>query len=127
MPKFQFIDADTLSMKSRIDRVGDQQMFLSPPRHHPENGRYKDEEYLKWIRKFPCTVCGTPFNIEAHHHWKTRWNDFTAIPLCVSHHEFGIHASTDQKEWQEKKGVDLEQEIMRFNMLYIAMLKGLIT
>lgn len=122
--KNKFLSWDTLKIKFRLEKIGDLQMFSEPPRHHPENGRFEDKEYLAWIRTFPCTVCGSINNVEAHHHWKTRWNDYTAIPLCVGCHEFGIHAAKSRMEWESSHGLNLEHEIMRYNMLYIFLCKG---
>lgn len=117
---------DILKIRFNLDRVGDVQMFSKPPRHHPENGRFEDKEYLAWIRTFPCTSCGALSGVEAHHHWKTRWNDYTAIPMCVKCHEFGIHASQSHTDWEASHNVCLSEEITRYNMLYIAILKGIL-
>lgn len=117
---------DVISNKCRIEKVGDRQAFSEPPRHHPQNGNYSDEEYLAWVRTLPCTACGRLDTVEAHHHWKTRNNDYTAIPLCKSCHQFGIHVAKSRHEWEAERGLNLEQEIMRHLMLYVGILKGII-
>lgn len=117
---------DIIQARSQIEKICDRQMFSAPPRHHPENGNFKDEEYLAWIRTLPCTTCGRTDQVEAHHHWKTRNNDYTAVPLCRSCHEFGIHSARSQTTWQESKNINLEHEILRCLMLYLFMTKGLL-
>ena len=60
----------------------------------PKPKRIKDKEYLEYIREHNCLLCrdmGEP------HHLTTRGSygsDYTAIPLCRSHHssyhDYGI-------------------------------------
>ena len=53
----------------------------------------RDSRYLAWIRTFPCLVCGVTRGIEASHTGPRRLgqksSDFSAIPLCVKHHQTG--------------------------------------
>lgn len=73
-----------------------------------------DARYVAWIRQQPCAVCGTTFQVQAHHAlYGTTYSpeetrpakaiegarkggaqkshDYFCIPLCLKHHEPGIH------------------------------------
>jgi hypothetical protein len=48
--------------------------------------------WLKFVKKFPCCNCGTPFAIEAHHEGKKdaafqKVRDTLAVPLCAYDHK----------------------------------------
>lgn len=57
--------------------------------------REVDESYLDFIREQPCLVSDGNCNSKSHaHHLITQGacgSDYTAIPLCMKHHTFGIH------------------------------------
>lgn len=54
---------------------------------------WRDSRYLRWIRTFPCAVCGSSRYIEAAHTGPhglgQKSADSTAIPLCITHHRNG--------------------------------------
>jgi hypothetical protein len=73
--------------------------------------RERDRKYLARVRQLPCVVCGTTFDVEAHH--KTgaggalKDSDYNTFPLCPIHHIWGgpgvaIHAG--DKTWQKIHG-----------------------
>jgi hypothetical protein len=74
----------------------------------------EDRRYTSWIRTQPCAVCGTTFQVVPHHAiygttyspeeprppksiegarkgGAQRSHDYFSIPLCLKHHEPGVH------------------------------------
>lgn len=77
----------------------------------------RDEDYLRFVHNQPCLVCGIQHRSHAHHAKIPRYvanskktPDWTAIPLCESHHLDGAHQQGHQ--WLEEQlkwlPVDLE-------------------
>lgn len=70
--------------------------------------RKRDLEYMCWIKRQPCIVCGTCRRVEAAHcgdHAGFRkGSDNETLPLCVIHHrweggQFSLHRLTDNQFW----------------------------
>ena len=78
--------------------------------------KYRNPEYLAWIRSLPCLVCGQ--HSEAchvrHEYWGAgsgvKSHDYCAIPLCHEHHTY---------ENERKYGTD--RKIAELLMEYIEM------
>ena len=59
----------------------------------PKPVTYKNKDYLAYIRKQPCAICGSP--AEPHHVRRERWgagtgkkpHDYVTVPLCRYHHD----------------------------------------
>lgn len=100
----------------------------------------RSEDHKKWIRTFPCAVCGTTFRVEAAHTGVRGLSqiadDRTVIPLCFKHHDrrqpYSIH-SLGPVKFQEKFGVDIPLLVERLNQrprirvygsLYVASIEG---
>lgn len=77
----------------------------------------RDEDYLAYIHEQPCIVCGMQHRSHAHHAKIPRYvsnskktPDWTAMPLCYTHHLNGAHGQGHG--WLEEKlkwlPVDLE-------------------
>jgi hypothetical protein len=53
-------------------------------------GPNRSANYLTWIRKRPCCVCGAPGPSEASHHGRRgmgqKASDLSCAPLCRTHH-----------------------------------------
>jgi len=74
----------------------------------PQN--HIDPKYLEHIRKHPCVVPGCLNKTDAHH-LKTVGsgrNDYTAIPLCRTHHT-EIHYSGNES-FNDKYSIDVWRE-----------------
>lgn len=117
------IDIESFVMLSKMTRTGDPYFTAPHPRIHPKKASYRSEQYLKFVRQLPCYACQSRHRVEAHHCWKCRKNDFTAIPLCVPCHEFGIHAGSEQ-QWLQDHKIDLMEAVMRCLMLYLSHQQG---
>jgi hypothetical protein len=53
----------------------------------------RDPEYLRFVRRQPCCVCGRSWGIEASHTGPRglgqKASDHSCIPLCWKHHRTG--------------------------------------
>ena len=83
--------------------------------------RVESSAYLRWIRSFPCVVCGTTVDIEAAH---VRYASYAAgkmisglgmkphdawtLPLCANHHHWGPDAQHrgSEVDWWKSWGID---------------------
>lgn len=92
---------------------------------HPKQVVHINKNYLKWIRKKSCLVCGAPGPNDAHHVWnsgkKNHGNDFLAVVLCRSHHTFSDSAyhNLGHKKFEELWNIDLKDEIINLLSEYI--------
>ncbi len=53
---------------------------------YPKPTRYVNKDYLAYISKQPCLICG---KTAEPHHWKSRGSggsDLLCVPLCREHH-----------------------------------------
>jgi hypothetical protein len=61
---------------------------------HPKLTRHSD--YLRFIRRQPCVVCGALYTIEAAHSGVRglgqKADDLFTLPLCRHHHRTGPHS-----------------------------------
>ena len=92
-----------------------------PPLGAQRRPRAEREDYLAFVRRLPCVVCGRPDHVQAAHvrypsykHGKTdtgvgrKPDDRWAVPLCESHHLLGPDAQHGygEREWWESKKID---------------------
>lgn len=84
----------------------------------------RNEDYLKWIRKQPCVVCGSSWNVEsAHtgaHGLGQKSSDLSCLPLCRKHHrtaDASLHVLGPVK-FAELHQLDIPSLIARFNRLF---------
>lgn len=92
-----------------------------------------DRRYSTWIHKQPCEVCQTTIRVEGHHslHGTTyspedtrprnsfegarkgmgqKSHDYFLIPMCIKHHEPGIHQLGNYFEgWTREEANDWER------------------
>lgn len=61
--------------------------------------------YLRWVRTFPCIVCGNG-DVHAHHVQVcnpngigTKPSDFRTLPLCPYHHN-DLHMTGERRFWE---------------------------
>lgn len=72
--------------------------------------RYVNLKHLGFIRSRPCIVCGTDYEIEAHHLLKPwrgprgmalKAGDENVVPLCAKHHR-ELHNNGNEYDFFEK-------------------------
>ena len=77
---------------------------------------YRDPQYLRFVREFPCLVCGSTDVQAAHsgrHGIATKASDLRAVPLCPLHHQGDSGLDTIGFEAFEKlHNVDLREECL---------------
>ena len=78
---------------------------------HPEQRRFRDKAYVKFVAKQPCLVCGRRPS-DAHHlrfaqhrALGRKVSDEFIVPLCRGHHR-EVHRSGDEASWWKKTGID---------------------
>ena len=84
----------------------------------PKPSRLKDKDYIDWLRRRPCLVCGA---VAQAHHTVTKGaggSDYRTVPLCWTHHA-DLHGQ-GEKYFEEEYLVDLKDEIIRSLEAYIA-------
>lgn len=71
---------------------------------------YRNEQYLKYIRSLPCTVCKKPCPSEAHHistgGMALKCSDLETAPLCNTHHMEVTSVNSGKKTFVEKYRID---------------------
>lgn len=83
----------------------------------------RDSKYLAFIRTLPCAICGA-WRVEAAHTGPhglgQKSSDYTAIPLCQSHHRTGKAAHhVLGRRFAEHHGLDLPALTARLNQCYL--------
>ena len=76
--------------------------------------KYRNPDYLTWIRSLPCLVCGCRHKSIACHvrreYWgaggSTKSHDYCAIPLCHEHHTY----ENERKYGTDRKIAELLME-----------------
>ena len=78
-----------------------------------------DEKYRRWIRSFPCLVCGRRFGIEAAHTGphglKQKSPDTSCLPFCKAHHA-ELHRGI--RAFAERHRLELPCLVEQFNELW---------
>ena len=76
----------------------------------------RSDPYKRWVRSFPCLVCGKRWGIEAAHtgphSTSTKASDSTCIPLCAMHHA-ELHRGV--LKFQGRYRLDIPREVERLN------------
>jgi len=75
---------------------------------YPKGFSFRSEDYLSYIRTFPCCKCGSVFEVEAHHvsgilaqmgidpgGLSSKAPDSHAVPLCRVCHDTHDHIGAD--------------------------------
>lgn len=79
----------------------------------------RDPEYRRFIKRFPCSVCGKSWGIDpchtGPHGLSQRSSDMSCIPLCRVHHQ---EYDSGPREFVEKHHLDIPLLIEAFNMFY---------
>ena len=89
-------------------------------RRSKKQKREVDREYIQWLHRLPCLVCGA-LPVEAHHVYDGSYGirppDRRAVPLCRLHHSRDSKASIHVlgKRFGPEYGIDVEAEIKRLN------------
>ena len=95
----------------------------------PKPVTYKNKDYLAYIRKQPCAICGSP--AEPHHVRRERWgagtgkkpHDYVTVPLCRYHHDPAVEEDILPETSiilylmqynNEKHNVTIEQDVIDF-------------
>lgn len=105
-----------------------------------------DARYSRWIHQQPCAVCGTTIQVQGHHAlygttyspddtrpakaiegarkgMAQKSHDFFLIPLCLKHHEPGIHKLGNHFEgWSRSEANAWEEEQVSIHRNRYAML-----
>ena len=94
------------------------------PRLYVPSKPLRDDEYLRWIRKFPCCICHWNRRIEAAHTGPhglgQKSSDYAAIPLCDLCHRLGersIH-KLGPLEFERAHSVKLAELVEMFNAMW---------
>ena len=89
----------------------------------PKPLRRQAPEYLRWIRLQPCLVDHVV--AQAHHTTAggvgTKGSDYRTVPLCWRHH--GELHRLGPDSFQEKYGLDFQEEIIRLLERYVSALE----
>jgi len=92
----------------------------------PKPVRLEDPDYLRFIRRQPCVLCGAA--PEAHHvvprgGGKTgaRVSDYRCVPLCGRHHR-ACHAQ-GRARFEAEHAVDLDLVQIQYLEMYVSALK----
>lgn len=81
----------------------------------------RNPQYLAWIRKQACVVCGSRRGIEAAHTGPhglgQKSSDFSAIPLCRRHHRSGndSYHKLGPRRFAEVHDVDISAIVRRLS------------
>jgi hypothetical protein len=79
----------------------------------------RDEAYRRWIRSYPCTVCGQRFGIEAAHTGPhgigQKSADSSCLPLCRWHHR-ELHQGV--AAFAKRYELDPQNLVAQFNELW---------
>lgn len=82
---------------------------------HPKRFTFKNESYLKYIKKNLCLVCGR-HAVDSHHVWHARNNDYLTVPLCREHHQ--CYHQMEHERFEQKFNLDLKNEIINYLIRY---------
>lgn len=96
--------------KSIVKRI----KITKQPEKNDKKQPLRSQEYMKYIRTYPCVVCKTKTGIHAHHVESAglglKGSDFFTIPLCSKHH-------VDSSDSIHKLGsIDLFQQTHSLNI-----------
>ena len=86
----------------------------------PKPKRIVDEDYLEFIKRRSCIICGKAPPSDAHH-VRTRGaggSDYEATSLCRQHHS-EVHA-IGRKTFQKKYNIDFRDVIIKNLIAYIS-------
>jgi hypothetical protein len=84
--------------------------YFKPGKPQPPE---RNEAYKRFVRRFPCVVCGETRRIEtAHfgpHGIAQKSSDYSVLPLCPEHHRTGRHAYHKMKpaDFATVHGIDV--------------------
>jgi hypothetical protein len=94
-------------------------MGIAPRALYVSTPPVRDEAYKRWIRSFPCTICGTRRRIEAAHTGPhgmgQKASDLSCIPLCGDQHA-EMHRGV--QEFQERHGIDIAETVATLNKVW---------
>jgi hypothetical protein len=87
-----------------------------------------DSRYRAWVQRQPCCApgCTQPAPSQAHHHnlmgagVARKAHDRYAMPLCVEHHVFGLHALAGPFKGWTRAQLKLwqDEQCVRFQAIY---------
>lgn len=72
------------------------------------------KEYIGYVKRLPCCICGASPPSDAHHPISGRYGtrkapDASVIPLCKAHHQWGPEAIHNGKSgWEARHGPDTD-------------------
>ena len=91
----------------------------------PKPNPFRSAVYLKWIRSWPCLVCGKA-PVEAAHvvgqrGTATKTDDTYTVPLCAGHHRLkpDSHHQLGEGPFEDRHSLDLKREVIRFQTEFI--------
>lgn len=97
---------------------------IHPTRRRTRRGPPRSPEYRRWIRSFPCAVCGALVRIEAAHTGmhgiSQKSSDFQCLPLCVWDHREGPYAlhRIGPEQFEQYYQVSLAGLVAEFQQLW---------
>jgi hypothetical protein len=102
-----------------------QRVSVRQKRFSPRRGPDRSPDYLAWVRTLGCVVCarvtGESIVSEAAHTnvlgprgMGQKTSDFSAIPLCASHHRKNLDSYhvLGEKVFSHKHGIDLKELVL---------------
>jgi len=99
--------------------------------YNSKSRRYKDNDYIEWVRGLPCIVClilmptmntsniiSDPHHVnkQGHGTMAGKTDDNRCVPLCHRHHV--EYHNIGKESFKEKYEVDFEAVIDRLNTIY---------
>ena len=83
----------------------------------------RDKNYLAWIRRLPCLICGNPLHTAPHHiperHHASlalKTSDYRTIPLCTTHH--CEYHDDGRDTFAGRHGIDYEHCMAELTRIY---------
>ena len=96
---------------------------LPKRRVKPRQGRAVDRDYLAFIARQPCLICGRRSTVHHVRECGSPKDDRRTLPLCPEHHliQFGPRTSIEalgKKKFEKYHGVALNDEMERYGRVY---------
>ncbi len=85
---------------------------------------YRDQDYLSWIRQWPCFICARDIEVEAAHVGQhglgTKASDLQTVSLCPLHHRgsYGLD-KIGRERFEAKYNVDLMEQCLWLLNVYL--------
>lgn len=86
---------------------------------------YRNMEYVRWIKLFPCEVCKAENAEAAHtgaHGLGTKASDFRCVPLCEQHHRSDKDGldKIGPEEFERRYNINIRERILFYIEMWLA-------